>query len=94
MLAAAIADLELDTGGRGEQRVRIERAVGQRQLKLGQFLAEQPVLPLVQPLAGAPTEKGARLAVDVERVVRLVVGQRKAPSPGGLRPPTSPPRER
>ncbi len=70
MLAAAIADLEHDLRRRaGKERVRVERLFAEGDLERGRNVFEQPVLPLVQALARAAPEEGARLAGDVQRVV-------------------------
>ena len=77
MLAAAIADFDGDLLGLGEERGRIELSLGQRDLKVRQFLVKQPVLPFVQALARAAAEKGPRLAGDGER---WRLGQPRLPS--------------
>jgi hypothetical protein len=67
VLAAAIADLDGEAGQAGKERGRVEGARAETDFERGQLVVKQPVLPLVQPLARAPSEEGARLAGCGER---------------------------
>ena len=57
-----------------EQGMRIERAVAERDFEPGQDVAVERILTLVQALAGAATEEGARLAGKVQRMRGPSVG--------------------